>query len=169
MWLCLCLVQVLDLNSTHDKLSKCEVQFEIVNAGFVVEGSLSAIVVEGYFDPEKITASYIHIVANPATINTGISIRDKHLQRADYFNTNEYPEIKLVSQSFEKISKTKFLGKFALSIKGITRDCLITFTTKPFGEKKRYEGTFSIDRLAFGIGLTSSVLSKDVLIKFRIM
>jgi polyisoprenoid-binding protein YceI len=168
IWLCSILVQVLDLNSTNNKLSKCEVQFEIVNAGIVVEGSLKAVVVQGYFDPEKINDSHINIAANPSTINTGISIRDKHLQRADYFNTATYPQIILVSQYFEKTGKNKFRGKFKLSIKDLTKDCEVNFSMKSYENQKRYEGIFTINRIDFEIGKSSLTLSDEVLIKFSI-
>jgi polyisoprenoid-binding protein YceI len=149
-------------------LSKCDLKFEVINAGFTVEGSLKATVVAGNFHPEKLDDSQVIIVASPATINTGIPIRDKHLQRTDYFNTNAFPDIKLVSQSFEKKSGNKFLGKFKLSIKGITKDCEVSFAIKSYGDQKKYEGVFVINRIDFDIGKSSLTIADEVLVKFSI-
>lgn len=165
---CLFLKQALYSNLYSTTLTNCELQFEVLNAGFKVKGSLEATVVKGYFNPERLEQSQVLIVANPSTINTGIPIRDKHLQRADYFNTTNYPEIELASQSFEKKSGNKFLGKFKLTIKGVTKDCEIVFVMKSFGDEKKYEGVFTINRIAFGVGESSLTLSDEVLIKFSI-
>ena len=56
-----------------DVSEKVIVQFKIVNAGFDVEGSLDIVKAEIKFDPRNLKESNIHAVADPASIQTGIS------------------------------------------------------------------------------------------------
>jgi polyisoprenoid-binding protein YceI len=99
--------------------------------------------------------------ANTATISTGIAIRDKHLMRSDYFNTKQYPEIRLVSKSIRK-SGRQFIGEFDLTIKGITRTVAIPFTVRRHNNATLYRGSFEINRLDFKLGEKSAILDERV-------
>ena len=77
---------------------QCNFTFEILNAGFATSGTLGGKILENTFDPSSLDKSNVIVVALPSTINTGIEIRDRHLQRDDYFNSARYPEIRLTSE-----------------------------------------------------------------------
>ena len=141
---------------------ECSVSFSTINAGFEVEGTLQLQNVEIKFDPENLRDSYINATANPATIQTGISIRDKHLTRSDYFDASRYPEVTLRSKSFKKKGKNNFVGTFDLTIKSITKEVVISFISFKENSAIRYQGSFEINRLDFNVGEASLTLDEKV-------
>ncbi|PCJ66011.1 MAG: hypothetical protein COA58_08010 [Bacteroidetes bacterium] len=143
------------------------VKFFIKNAGFTVEGTLSGISASVKFDENDLTNSSIFASVKVATINTGINKRDKHLQGEEYFNAAKYPEITLKSTSITKTSKG-YLGKFNVTMKGKTKSVDMPFTFTNSGETGKFSGILKLDRLDFGVGESSFVLSDDVKIKITL-
>ena len=115
--------------------------------------------------PTIFGSASIQVSADPSSIETGIGIRDKHLRRSDYFDTNTYPEIRLQSKSFRKTGKNEFEGKFDLTIKSTTKEITIPFTRKKKGDITYYEGDFEINRLDFNIGEESLTLDETVRVR----
>jgi len=142
--------------------AQCTVNFAVINAGFEVEGTLKVKNADIRFDPDNLLQASIQVTADPSSIETGIGIRDKHLRRSDYFDTNTYPEIRLQSKSFRHARKNEFVGKFDLTIKSTTKEITIPFTRKKKGNTTYYEGDFEINRLNFNIGENSLTLSESV-------
>ena len=85
--------------------AQCTVNFTVINAGLEVEGTLKVKNANIRFDPDNLRQATIQVSGDPSSIETGIGIRDKHLRRSDYFDTNTYPEIRLQSKSFRPIRK----------------------------------------------------------------
>ncbi|MCC5938940.1 MAG: YceI family protein [Lunatimonas sp.] len=141
------------------------IRFQIKNAGITVEGTFSDWAVEVDFDPKKLKHSSIRGTANPTSIDTGIKLRDKHLLGRQYFNTGSFPEIRLESKAFRATGKNAFIGVFDLTIRDISRELEIPFTVIQAGSKRRFAGEFVIDRLDFGLGEKSLVLSDEVIVK----
>jgi len=147
---------------TDQSAPACTISFTINNAGIDVDGTINVTQAEINFHPDALDQSSIVATAAPATIQTGISIRDKHLKRNDYFDAARYPAIHLRSKSFRRIKKNAFIGEFNLTIKDITRPITITFTVSRNKNTLRYHGTFEINRLEFGLGESSAVLDENV-------
>jgi polyisoprenoid-binding protein YceI len=138
------------------------IQFKIKNAGITVDGTISDWEVVVDFDPKKLGQSSIRGTANPASIQTGIKLRDKHLQGREYFHIQKYPEVKLQSKSFKTSGKNAFIGIFELQIRDVKKEVEIPFTVIQTGKQRKFKGEFVIDRLDFGLGEKSLVLSDEV-------
>lgn len=147
---------------------KCSLSFEVLNAGFSTHGTIQGEVVANTFDPSSLAESLVVVVAFPSTINTGIALRDKHLQREDYFNTSRYPEIRLTSQSFKKMSRTKFSSRFRIVIKNIEKEVYVPFTFSEGKDKFTFDGSFKINRREFDLGDASLTLADEVIVRFTI-
>lgn len=137
------------------------VKFHIKNAGITVDGSLSGISAAVTFDEDDLANSSIYASVKVNTINTGIGKRDEHLKAEEYFNAAKYPKIEMKSTSFTKTSKG-YNGVFNLTIKGKTKSVNVPFTFDNKGETGTFKGKLKIDRLDFGVGESSFVLSDDV-------
>ena len=142
--------------------------FTVLNAGFEVSGTLQVDQLDLRFDPKNLSQSSVFVRVDPSSIKTGISVRDKHLKRSDYFDVEHYPEIHLKSRSFQKTARSAFLGKFDLTVKGITRIVEIPFTAKKDNGGILYEVNLEINRLDFELGAPSIILGNDVEVKARI-
>ena len=139
------------------------VGFVIKNAGFNVDGSLKGLVYKINFDDGGAN-NVIEASVDATTISTNNNARDKHLRKSDYFDVEKYPKLSLKSVSFTKISAGKYKGTFKLTIKATTKTVEIPFTFN----KGSFEADFTINRLDYGVGESSWVLSNDVKIKLKI-
>lgn len=136
--------------------------FSVTNAGFEVEGTIQLQAADIKFDPANLRGSHINAMADPSTIKTGISIRDKHLKRSDYLDIGTYPRIALRSKDFRKKGRDNFVGRFDLTIKGVTKEITIPLTRKKENNIVRYEASFEINRIDFNIGAESVTLGDVV-------
>ena len=144
------------------------VNFVIKNAGLKVNGSFSGL--EGFIilDAQNLSLLKIEGTIDPNTVNTGITLRDNHLKKGDYFNVKEFPKIVMVSTQIKKSSTRKYVGNFDLTIKNSRKNVLIPFTFSAKGNTYKLEGEFSINRLDFQLGESSIILSDTVKIMFEI-
>jgi len=153
--------------STQPELTTVvKLSFTATNAGITVSGTLDGSA-EINFNPADLRNSTIRAMASPTTIHTGIAIRDKHLQKEDFFNTRQYPLIVLHSKHFRKTGHQSFSGDFDLTIKSVTRPVTIVFSRILEKNAARYEGHFEMNRLDFSIGEKSMVLDEVVRINLE--
>lgn len=143
------------------KIDSTRVIFHISNAGLDVEGSIAGIIGDIKFSKNKLSKSSFIATAKPETIQTGIKLRDKHLKKADYFDAENYPTIKITSKQITK-SKDGFEAICTITLKGQTRDLVIPFTFKETNNNAEFKGSFSLNRLDFGLGEKSIILSEKV-------
>jgi polyisoprenoid-binding protein YceI len=146
-------------------IEESAVTFQINNAGITVEGSLEGLEADISFDPLHPEQGQIKASVPVNTIRTGIGLRDKHLQKPDYFDAARHPRILLSSKSLRKTGKGKYEGTFTLNIKGIEREVVVPFTVSPVNE---FNGKFRVNRLDFGLGKESLVLSDEVEVAIRV-
>jgi len=120
---------------------------------------------------EDFTDGKVIFTADTASVNTGNEQRDGHLKSGDFFDAENFPQIKFVSRSFKK-SDNK--GDYTLE-----GDLTIKETSKPITIPVEYGGTvrdpwgntkaaFSIDmklnRKEFGLGWNAALESGGVLV-----
>jgi polyisoprenoid-binding protein YceI len=66
------------------------------------------------------------------------------------------------SVRIEKGGADAYRGTFRLGLKGMQREVTVPFTLAPHGQGGRFAGTFTINRLDFGLGKTSLILADEV-------
>lgn len=138
-----------------------EIHFQIVNAGLTVDGALTGLTATGQFDPAHPEQASVRASVPVSTIQTGIGLRDKHLQKPDYFDAEKYPTITMQSVSFRKAGGEQYEGTFTLTMKGISHEVKLPFTVSPAHE---FQGQFRINRLDYNLGKSSLILANEVLI-----
>ena len=137
------------------------IHFQITNAGFTVEGTLSGLEARGQFDPAHLAQASIRASVPVSSLQTGVGLRDRHLQKADYFDAARYPAITLQSKSFRRLAAGQYEGLFVLTMKGVSHDVTLPFTVSPTQELR---GTFRLNRLDYGVGKKSLLLANEVTI-----
>jgi len=80
-------------------------------------------------------------VIKTASITTNTQQRDDHLRSADFFDTDQYPEMKFSSTGIEKKGDNAYLVRGDLTIKGITRPIELDATVEgsfndPYGNER---------------------------------
>jgi polyisoprenoid-binding protein YceI len=139
-----------------------QTNFVIKNAGLKVNGSLQGLVGHVLFDQQNNTILKIEGSVESNTISTGIKLRDTHLKKSDYFNSNEYPKIFMTSTQLQKSNKKKYSGVFDLTIKNVTKSISFPFTFTEANNSYTLQGEFAVNRLDFGLGEESIILSDTV-------
>lgn len=144
------------------------VYFVIKNAGIKVGGTIEGL--EGFVEVNSTNENVIKIegTVDPNTIETGISLRDNHLKKEEYFNTKEYSKLHIVSTSLTKTGAGKYTGHFDLTMKGVKKDFLIPFTLTPEHGQYVLKAEFALNRRDFKIGDKSFLLSDDVIVKINL-
>jgi polyisoprenoid-binding protein YceI len=144
------------------------VQFKIRNLGFNVNGSFSGLDGNIQFDPNNLTASNFDVSIDANTINTDNNMRDNHLRNETYFDTKNYPRIRLVSTKITTSNKSGILFIFGkLTIKNQTKDISFPFTATSTNEGYLFKGVFKISRKDFGVG-GASTISDDLEVSLNI-
>lgn len=150
------------------RVDSTRVLFHISNAGLDVEGTIAGVTGNIKFSKNKLVKSSFTATAKSETIQTGIKLRDKHLKKADYFDVESHPTIRITSKQITKLTDG-FNSNCTITIKGQTKDITIPFTFKQIDNKAEFKGTFSLNRLDFGIGEKSIILSDKVEIEIEIV
>ncbi|MCB9734716.1 MAG: YceI family protein [Deltaproteobacteria bacterium] len=115
--------------------------------------------------PDK---SAFTITVDADSVFTADKKRDTHLKSPDFFNTKQFPTITLKSTAVKPGAKDTFEVTADLTMKGVTKT--ITFTAKKTGEGKDpwggervgFEGSFTVNRLDYGVSYMPEGLGKDV-------
>lgn len=123
-------------------------------------------------DPSK---SSVNAVIKAASINTDNSMRDKHLNSADFFDTARYPEIKFQSTSVRKIGEGQYVAVGNLTIKDVSKQVEVPFT---LSEGKNMKGVpelgveahLSLDRVEYHVAYDPNgmAVSKNVNIELDV-
>ena len=148
------------------------VHFTIKNFGFNTGGDFKGLNGKIFFNPSFLSTATFSVNISSATINTDNESRDKDLRDELYFNVEKFPEISLVSTKIDKTNKTDdgfyfFTGN--LTIKGVTKPVSFPFKAEKVSDNYLFTGEFTINRLDFGVGEKSSVLSQKVVVNLKVL
>lgn len=134
------------------------IKFRIKNFGFNVTGTFTGLQGNIRFDPNDLASSQFEVSVNARTINTGVDMRDNHLRKSDYFDVENYPQIRFVSVKISPSNKSGTLFIFGkLTIKNVTRDISFPFTATPTESGFQFNGEFKINRRDFKVGGGSTI------------
>ena len=99
------------------------------------------------FDPQDPAQSQFEVCVDPATIETGIGLRDRHLKGGKFFDVKNFPVICFSSVNVEQ-QEDGYVVEGDLTIRGTTRRVTIPFSH----ENGVFRGNSTINRLDFGVG-----------------
>ncbi|MFF5187154.1 YceI family protein [Streptomyces sp. NPDC000345] len=122
-------------------------------------------------DPSRSTAS---LDVRMDSIDTGSADRDGHLKSADFFRTDEFPEMTFRSTSAEALGGDDYRVTGDLSILGVTRTITIDLefngsAKDPFGnERVGFEGKAEILRSEWGLTWNAALETGGVLVSDKI-
>lgn len=115
------------------------------------KGSFSDVSATIKFDVSKLAKGSIFGTVNVSTLNTGNTMRDKHLKSKDYFDAATYPTMKFSSTSISQ-SGDSFIIKGNLKIKSTEKE--VTFTAV------KMDGKITLTATIYGSDFGVSVSKK---------
>jgi len=111
------------------------------------------------FDPADLEGSSVEFVIKVASANTKNERRDAHLQTADFFNAEEWPEMKFTSTSFSAVDD-HYVAKGEMTIRDVTKQ--VEIPVKFLGQMAHprkagafiggFSSEFMINRNDYGVG-----------------
>lgn len=117
------------------------------------------------------TNAKVELNADISSIDTDVDMRDDHLRSPDFFDAANFPTLKFVSTSFEKLTDNMGLLKGNLTLKGVTKPVVLNVSywgtvTNPMNKQETagFKITGDINRKDFGIGdsFPESVVSETI-------
>lgn len=148
--------------------SPLKVQFEINNLGFPVKGTFDSLSISYSFDPAKLEQSKFAVNIFAASINTGIIARDRHLQKAKYFDVEQFPILSFQSKNMV-VTPTGYRLIGRLTIKGHSEEIQIDVNRVDNSTEGYLETAFQVNRSTFDIGNKSFILGNEVRISLMLM
>jgi polyisoprenoid-binding protein YceI len=139
-----------------------------------VRGSFNDFEGSGYFDAEDPSRSHLELTIKTSSIDTGNPDRDAHLRSNDFFDMDNYPEIRFVSTRVETKGADEYLVTGDLTMKGVTRPVSIEFEFEggvqdPFGNDRiGFEGTATVSRKEWGINFNVALEAGGVLVSDKV-
>ncbi|OCX50592.1 hypothetical protein BEL04_22725 [Mucilaginibacter sp. PPCGB 2223] len=147
---------------TKNTVTRSSVTYQIKNMGFTTDGKFGPVEATILFDKAHLATSSIDALVAVKTLDSDNEGRDEHLRKPDFFDVDHYPNMTMKSVSLKPKGGNNFTGDFDLTIKGKTKRITVPFTYVVKGNTATFAGTFKINRLDFGVGDTSVVLSNEV-------
>ena len=149
-----------------------KIHFTIKNFGIKTGGDLSGLKGEIYFFTTDLAACHFDVSIDPSTVDTDNGSRDSHLKGSEYFDVEKFPLISITSTKIDKTNKTEsgfyyFTGN--LTMHGITKPLAFPFHIEKINDNYLFTGDFEIDRLDFGVGDKSAVLSNKVNVSLSVL
>jgi len=148
-------------------VARSAVSFQIKNLGINTTGTIGGLQANVRFNPANLAGSTIDASVDVNTINTDNTNRDEHLKSEDFFDASRYPRMALKSVSFKHKSGSKYTGQFNLTIKGKSKLVELPFNYTEKDNSVELTSSFKLNRLDFGIGESSMVLSNDVVVNIE--
>ncbi|MDR8390783.1 YceI family protein [Aliifodinibius sp. S!AR15-10] len=135
-----------------------EVQFKVKHLVIsTVTGSFGSYEGKIEADGDNFENAKATFTADIDSISTNNEDRDQHLKSDDFFNAEEYPQLKFESTNFEKVGEGEYKVTGELTIRDITKEIELDVlhggtVGDPYGQTKAgFEITGSINRKEFGL------------------
>lgn len=126
-----------------------EVTFRVLQAGAPYTGNFRRFAGEACFAQGRLTR--IDASLDPSSVDTGLPELDAGLKGKDFFAVSEFPLVTFASTSVQAQGEAQ-LTRGTLEIKGNRREVEVVLHARQAGDKMSLSGSFTLDRLQYGIG-----------------
>lgn len=143
--------------------TQTRVTFVIQNAGLEVNGKFEQ--VEGQFVTDAAGKQPVLVtgLVKVKSIDTGIGLRDRHLQGKDYFFTSQHPDLRMQLLGIEGNK-----ARFAVIIRGKTKTLLVPYIWNQQAGRGQFKCSFNLNRLDFGVGGSSLITANEVAVSIEL-
>ncbi len=134
----------------------------------MVEGSFGKFQGKLQFDPAAPQVASIMGSVETQTIETGNSLRNKHLrEKESFFEAAKYPKISIASKKIEKVGQN-YAGVFDITIKNVTKSVRIPFNVNIINNEATFESNFTINRKDWALGGSTIGMANEVQLLIKI-
>jgi polyisoprenoid-binding protein YceI len=125
-------------------------------------------------DDGDLTRSSVEATIEAGSIDTGTPQRDAHLRSPDFFDVEQYPELRFRSSQIEKVGDDRYRVVGELTIRDVTREVTLDVEyagrgTDPWGNQRiAFAAKTAIDRKDFGLKWNQALETGGVLVGDRV-
>lgn len=146
------------------------IEFRIKNMGINTKGTLSGLRGTILFDEAKLSTSYCKVTVDATSIDTRSKGRDNHIKKSDFLDVLTFPVISFQSTQITALSnQSGFRMQGMLTIKGVSKSISFPFQAKKEKSGYRFTGEMELNRLDFGVGESSWILSSPVTVQLNVL
>ncbi len=142
--------------------SKTAVSFTIRNFGVNVEGQFNDVSISTNFNTDDLPQFQLKATIKVGSMDTGITGRDEHIMKKNYFDAKTHPVMTLESKSIRRVKDDNYLLKATLTIKGKEQQMEIPIQLREEDNELQLSSQFVVNRKDFGVGGGSLIMSKNV-------
>ncbi|WKN42599.1 YceI family protein [Tunicatimonas pelagia] len=124
--------------------------YEVRFSGSGAEGTFRGLTGTVVFNPDQLGQAQFDVSVDATTIDTGNKTKDKHARGKDWFDVEQYPEIKFRSSQITKVGE-QYQMTGTLTLHGTEKEITFPFTFTENGSSGLFEGSFTVDREEYGI------------------
>ncbi|MEM9676003.1 MAG: YceI family protein [Bacteroidota bacterium] len=124
--------------------------YEIRFSGSGAEGTFQGLNGTIVFDPSALEQAKFDVSIDASTIDTGNKTKDKHARGKNWFDVEQYPEIKFRSSQVTKAGE-QYQMTGTLTLHGTEKEIMFPFTFTENGGSGLFEGSFTVNREEYGI------------------
>jgi polyisoprenoid-binding protein YceI len=122
------------------------------------------------YAPDQPEQWNVNAKVNPASIDTNVEQRDKHLRSPDFFDVEKYPEMTFVSTKVTDVTKSSAKLHGDLTMHGVTKPVVLDLRIHgegkdPWGNTRAgFTATTTINRKDFGLGWNQALETGQLLV-----
>jgi polyisoprenoid-binding protein YceI len=126
------------------------------------------------YDAEDPTRSSLDITVDPASIDMFHEALNNHLKNPDFFDVEQYPELRFVSERVELTGEDQFRVHGQFTMLGQTNPLAFDVVLNQTGQARGgapmagFSATGTIDRTDYGMGYGAPVLGSNVTFRIEI-
>ena len=153
-WLCAASLVLPELaDAAGVVVGKSEIAFTMKQMGVNFDGRFKQWKADVVFDPAALDKAKADVDVDLASVDLASADSEAEARGPQWFNTAKFPVAHFASTSVRGVGGDRYEIAGKLSLKGITRDCVVPVTLKTDGAGNRVaEGAFSLPRLDYRIG-----------------
>ena len=155
-------------------VAKSEIAFTMKQMGVNFDGRFRKWNGDVAFDPNALDKSRAQFDIDLASVDLTSTESEAEARGPLWFNTSKFPVAHFVSTSIRSLGGDRYEIAGKLSLKGITRDCVVPVAIRSDAAGNRTaEGTFSLKRLDYKVGegewSDTSTVDNDIRVRVRIL
>lgn len=154
-------------------VDKSEIGFTVKQMGVKFDGRFRKWKADVAFNPQALSQSKTVFDVDLASIDLASSESEAEARDKLWFDTAKFPVAHFASTSIRDAGGGRYEIAGKLTIKGMTRDCVVPVVVKDEGGRRTAEGNFAIRRLDYKIGegewADTDVVDNDVVVHVRIV
>jgi len=149
------------------------IRFTADQAGAPFDGNWTKWTAQMQFDPNALTSSGFDVLIETSNVDSGDDERDAYIVGNDFFDTSKHQTARFFTNTFTALGGEKFSADALLSIKGLSKRVEFTFTVTKIKGMTVLEGSATLDRLAWNVGMgdwqDATWVGHDVLVSVKVV